>query len=111
MITQEQIDNLKAQLIEACDKHLASGGTIRAGTFVGIMWGEAGMCPIGCLSGGKDYFAKVAEILEVTEEACKDDIWDFVNAFDGNKLFWPRDPNGPMAVLGRELRAKYITEE
>lgn len=111
MIDQDKVETLKGALIEACDKHLADGGKIRAGTFVGVFWGEPGMCPIGCLSGGSDYFGKVAVILGGTEESYSDDIWDFVNAFDGHEVYSSRDPNGPLAVLGRELRAKYITEE
>jgi hypothetical protein len=111
MITQEQADALKTALIEVCDKHLANGGVIMAGSFAGIMVGDAQrMCPIGCLSGGSNYFVKACEILGGTEDEFRDDIWDFVHAFDGELPTWTRDINSHLAVLGRELRAKYLNK-
>jgi hypothetical protein len=107
MITQEQIDELKAQMIAACDKHLAEGGTIICNSFVGIMAGqEKHMCPLGCLSGGFNYFAKANEILGLPTYSCKE-IWDFVGGFDGSdRYLYP----SLLTLLGRELRAKYITK-
>jgi hypothetical protein len=108
MITQETVDELKAQMITACDEHLAEGGTIVCNSFVGIMVGqEKHKCPLGCLSGGFNYFAKASEILGLPWNDNKE-IWDFVNGFDGTEY---RFNPSLLTLLGRELRKKYITKE
>jgi hypothetical protein len=107
MITPEQVDELKAQMIAACDQHLAEGGTIIDTSFVGIITGEErGMCPLGCLSGGHNYFAKANEILGLPTDSWKE-IWQFVAGFDGSDRYL--NPS-LLTLLGRELRAKYITK-
>jgi hypothetical protein len=100
MIEQENIDKLRVALIEACDKHLAEGGKIRGGAYVS----QYGYCPLGCLSGGSNYFAKFNEILGLPTHDRQ--VWDFITAFDGNTPQW----DSLLAELGRELRAKYITK-
>jgi hypothetical protein len=108
MITQEQVDELKAQMIAACDQHLAEGGTIISNYFVHIMTGEGNrMCPLGCLSGGFNYFAKANEILGLPDNYSRE-IWDFVSGFDGSGSYIY---SSLLYQLGRELRAKYITKE
>jgi hypothetical protein len=108
MITQEQIDELKAQMIAACDEHLAEGGTIVCNSFVGIMVGqEKHKCPLGCLSKGFNYFAKANEILGLPDNYSRE-IWDFVSGFDGSGSYIY---SSLLYQLGRELRAKYITKE
>jgi len=103
MIIQEQVDNLKAQMIEACDKHLAEGGIIASGAFVSTILDDNDCkCPLGCLAEGRNYFAKANKILEVSPDSqC---LWDFVEAFDGQYCEYP----SMLRQLGQELRAKYI---
>jgi hypothetical protein len=108
MITQEQVDELKAQMIVACDKHLVEGGTIITTYFVDIMIdGRKRMCPLGCLSGGFNYFAKFNEILGLPANSYME-AYEFVGGFCGGteRYLYP----SLLTLLGRELRAKYITK-
>jgi hypothetical protein len=105
MIDQEKVDELKAQLIEACDKYIADGGTISTGAFVGSILGDKPRrCPVGCLSGGTNYFRDVNAILGLPDYDMTP--WEFVEAFDGRECRWPT----PLQMLGQELRAKYLNK-
>jgi hypothetical protein len=103
MITPEQIQHVRELLIQACDQHLANGGTIIT------YWksDSGGRCPLGCLLGDKiDSLWKICEankILGLWE--FDPELHHFIFAFDGHTSV---SGLSPLQDLGLELRAKYL---
>ena len=104
-MTPEKIDQLHSLLIEACDKHIANGGTIIDGTFSD---GNS-FCPISCLVGNTtDVYVARNKIIDLlgTEDVPVSNIWEFTDGFDGS--YDGDEDSPPLAMLGQELRKKYI---
>jgi hypothetical protein len=98
-----QLGLFKQALIEACDKHLAIGGTIQSMLFGGGVC----RCPIACLvvNSGKGYRLPLCERMGF--EISEDDFWNFLDGFDDSGIV---HNDSEMYQLGVELRAKYLSE-
>jgi hypothetical protein len=98
---QTQIEKLRSVLIEACDEHLARGGTIVDGTF----GRKTQRCPMGCVSGSNPN-VYLALKRKIGFRFSSLDMLSFVNGFDNISFL---DQTNPIYQLGQELRNKYIT--
>ena len=111
MLNSDQIQDLRGMLMEACDLHIANGGTIISGRFQGLTDPNQ-CCPVRCLAEESDNYPvtkEVASLLGVGYSLGLDtDVWDFIHAFDDEPGF-PAS-HSPMAALGHELRTMYIKE-
>lgn len=103
---QKQISKFRTLLIEACDKHIASGGAI---TDSGFGSGHY-LCPITCLVGyQKDgvYSQRIAEVAGLP--IFPGDMWSFIRGFDNPPPNEDTDPHpNDLVKLGQELRQKYL---
>ena len=109
MLNSDQIQDLRGMLVEACDLHIANGGTIIAGRFQ-ILGDPTKCCPVQCLvRGDSPVVITISSLLgmkytwEISHE-----VWDFIHAFD-DEPGYPASYS-PMAALGHELRDMYIKE-
>jgi hypothetical protein len=111
-MTPEQFNKLRDFLVEACDNHIAAGGTIISGAFRDRK-DETKCCPLTCVSPDQTTTTttiknKLADVIGINRDDFPS-IWSFIDAFDG-RLWKPITTNYSMALLGRELRARYIKE-
>lgn len=108
-MTPNKISALREMLIAAIDKHLAEGGTLISGKF--HQHDPEACCPMYLLSQGQygDIENVLAKMLDIENiDQLDEDVWTFIYAFDNvkqNAIYL----QSPMADLGRELRAKYLT--
>jgi hypothetical protein len=113
--TKEQLEHFRTLIIEACEAHIQSGGTIRERSFGGCN----DCCPITCLVGSMETVTdrdlamniKLGFVLETGL------MWRFIDAFDGRAVdgrYANPNPDTEEAKflinLGMELRKKYIKD-
>jgi hypothetical protein len=108
-MTPEKLQIFRTLLIIAIDKHLAEGGTLISHSFQKD--DNKSYCPVYLITEGDfghldTVIGKLLDIKDLYE--VDRDVWTFIHVFDGveDRV----DPQSPMVVLGRELRAKYITK-
>jgi hypothetical protein len=106
MLTPDQIQDLRGMLTEACDLHIADGGTIISGRFQ-VPTHPKQCCPMQCLVGDGMMAKTVAHLLGVEcNVQLSDEVWELIHAFD-NAPDYPASLSA-MAALGHELRTMYI---
>lgn len=101
-----QAEKFRALLIEACDKHLASGERIVVGKFYD---GVGGLCPLTILFGNNflsDRTETLSDRLGITID--KEELWAFVCGFDDGAIPDRYKKYVAAILLGKELRAKYV---
>jgi hypothetical protein len=101
----------KKAIFTAVENHLANGGKLVVGSF------EKGSdrCPISCLTKGepsdKDkWYWKAAARISKTPFT-EGDLWNLIDAFDGNGLVPKERQKTQMYKLGQQLRAKFLPQE
>ena len=95
-------------LIEACDKHIATGGTIISGSFTGR---TMNYCPITALVGINSQSRLADAMIKSGTKIKSDQYWAFIYSFDGMK-FKKYQINAPeFDKLGKKLRKKYILKK
>jgi len=99
----EQLATFKQELIQACDAHIASGGTLMRGTFGN---GDNCKCPLSCL------IPRVAETtinISLSEKLgfviTYDEVWGFIYGFDRKTN--EHEYSIEAYRLGQELANKY----
>lgn len=98
-----QLGLFKQALMQACDHHIANGGTIQSMLFGG---GNC-RCPIACMVSnfGKGYRQELCERMGF--EITSDEFWNFIDGFDEAGFV---NLDCPMFKLGTEFRKKYLSE-
>lgn len=108
-MTPDDFNVFRTQLIAAMDEYVADGGTIISGRFGGY---DDASCPLTCLlqpwpSDGESAMVNEKLTQHFGFVVSDEEVWDFIFNFDGSGR---KDTPSRMAILGRELRDKYITK-
>jgi len=105
-MNQEQLNKFETLIIEAVEKHLASGGELVTGQFTSGVDNTC-KCPISCIidpNNEKSYSEQLSDKIgfEITDH----DMWAFIYGFDytGNNP----DPKSRLFCFGHEMRQKYL---
>lgn len=105
---EELYNKFKNLITEACEAHLAAGGTIISGSFTR----DDSCCPISCVVGAPSLlsYGPFHELnVRLGEQVPEEEYWNFIDGFDGKDATSVREST-KLFQLGRELRAKYIKE-
>lgn len=110
-MNQQQLNQFRDALVQACDNHLASGRLITDTHF----HNAEGCCPIYCLIEGQEPYGNFEDRLfkKLGFPVSKQEMWSFIAGFDNSLHQTPTgDPvDTRLYQLGQELRRKYIKVE
>jgi hypothetical protein len=108
-MNDEQFNQFRTAMTDACDAFVADGGTLITHEFGRKSTKRC--CPIEALTEGRDKQGMFPEIItkHLGFAVSSEDMWVFIDGFDGVELREERRQQ-PMYLLGQELRAKYLTK-
>ena len=104
-MTISAVRRFEAALTEACEKHIAGGGTIVSGIFVND---NNKFCPVQALIGPSASMSITASAIKMVPGLKEGQLWCFINSFDGVSTKENRVNNPEYYKLGMKFRKKYI---
>lgn len=109
-MNSEQAERFQELLEEACDHHIEYDG----GKVVdrGFTKDDGGQCPMTCLFGRVSTYIMASEAGSMLEATIsQEELWTLMHSFDGLELMDFQKQYVSAILIGRALRAKYITKE